>query len=526
MKQYILFDLDGTLTDPKEGITTCVQYALADFGIDEPDLDKLEPFIGPPLKESFQNFYNMTEEQADRAVEKYRERFNETGIFENELYGGIHDLLGTLKKGGLHLAVASSKPTVYVERILKHFKIDKYFEVVVGSELDGTRTSKPQVIQEVLHRFFPNHQVRYDEVFMVGDRKFDIEGAKLFRIETIGVTYGYGSMEELKEAKADYIVTSVTELKKLLLREVEAIERKKAEENPGAAGQKAKPQSNKILMRMLIPFALYYIVKMAATSIMSLMLQSLCVNMPALEKYLFVKDEVAETMTFTSNAYVFCQIIGFLAAGFMIRKYAQNAITKIKEETKLSYLKKEPVKNYVLIAVATLGAVIGINLLTIQSGILETTENYALVWEMQYSGNILLGLVCYGVIIPVVEELMFRGIIFNCIKKALNKVNLALLLSAFFHGSFNSDSTQIMYIFVIGLIMAYAYQLFGSFYMPMALHVGAGIVTYLMYRFTGAESTAAGQPVAYVALVIAIVAFVLLEKEKGILKKKEAAPEQ
>lgn len=526
MKQYILFDLDGTLTDPKEGITTCVQYALADFGIDEPDLDKLEPFIGPPLKDSFMNFYNMTEEQADRAVAKYRERFNETGIFENELYGGIHDLLGTLKKGGLHLAVASSKPTVYVERILKHFKIDKYFEVVVGSELDGTRSAKPQVIQEVMHRFFPDHQVRYDEVFMVGDRKFDVEGAKLFRIETIGVTYGYGSMEELKEAKADYIVTSVTELKKLLVREVEAIARKQEEENPGAAAQKNKPQGNKILMRMLIPFALYFIVKMAVTSLMSMMLQTICVNIPALEKYLFVKDEAAQTVAFTGNAYVVCQMIGFVAGAFAIRTYAVNAIKKIADETRLSYLKKEPVKNYVLIALAALGAAIGVNLLTIQSGILETVENSQAVREMQYSGNILLGLLCYGIIVPVAEELMYRGIVFNCIKKAMNNLNLAVLVSAFLHSSFNSDNTQIMYIFVIGLIMAYAYEYFGNFYVPMALHVAAGIVSYLIGRFGNAENTAAGQPVAYVALIIAVVAIVLLEKQKGIFKKKQVATEQ
>lgn len=153
MKKYILFDLDGTLTDPREGITTCVQYALRDAGIEENDLEKLEPFIGPPLKDSFMNFYHMNSEEADRAIAKYRERFQDKGIFENELYGGIHDLLRTLKANGMHLAVASSKPTVYVERILKHFKIDKYFEVVVGSELDGTRVTKSEVVLEVLRKF-------------------------------------------------------------------------------------------------------------------------------------------------------------------------------------------------------------------------------------------------------------------------------------------------------------------------------------------------------------------------------------
>ena len=140
MKKYLLFDLDGTLTDPKVGICTCVQYALKAMGIDEPDLDKLEPFIGPPLKDSFMNFYHMSEEQAEAAIAKYRERFADVGIFENKVYDGIPEMLKNLQANGMELAVASSKPEVFVERILEHFGIRKYFKAVVGSELDGTRS--------------------------------------------------------------------------------------------------------------------------------------------------------------------------------------------------------------------------------------------------------------------------------------------------------------------------------------------------------------------------------------------------
>ena len=123
MKEYLLFDLDGTLTDPKQGITTCVQYALRSLGIEEPDLDKLEVFIGPPLKNSFMEFYGLDEEKADVAIAKYRERFQTTGLYENEIYVGIAEMLLTLQQNGMHLAVASSKPTVFVEKILEHFKI-------------------------------------------------------------------------------------------------------------------------------------------------------------------------------------------------------------------------------------------------------------------------------------------------------------------------------------------------------------------------------------------------------------------
>ena len=178
MKKYLLFDLDGTLTDPKIGITTCVQYALHSFGIEEPDLDKLEPFIGPPLRDSFMEFYGFTAQQAEEAVAKYRERFQDTGLFENEVYTGIPKMLRELQAKGYFLAVASSKPQVYVERILEHFDLKKYFVVVVGSELDGRRETKDQVVQETLRQLFGESPVDPAQVYMIGDRKFDVEGAR------------------------------------------------------------------------------------------------------------------------------------------------------------------------------------------------------------------------------------------------------------------------------------------------------------------------------------------------------------
>lgn len=218
MYNYVLFDLDGTLTDPKIGITTCVQYALKAFGIDEPDLDKLEPFIGPPLKESFMEFYGFDEEKALKAVDKYRERFVVTGIFENEIYPGIADLLKRLKDAGCKLSIASSKPTELVERILVHFDIRRYFDYVVGSEMDGRRTKKEEVVEEALNQMVPKG-VDFKEVAMVDDRKFDIEGARAFGLTGIGVSFGYAQEGELEQAGADYIVDTVEELGKLLLGE-------------------------------------------------------------------------------------------------------------------------------------------------------------------------------------------------------------------------------------------------------------------------------------------------------------------
>ena len=222
MYHYILFDLDGTLTDPKPGITRCVQYALHKFGIEEPDLDKLEPFIGPPLLDSFQEFYGFEEEKGQQAIVYYRERFRTVGLFENEVYPGIAQMLARLQEAGCHLAVASSKPEIFVKRILEHFGLSSYFEVVVGSELDGRRARKEEVVEEALRQLLGEEALAQqslrpiEDVVMVGDRKFDIPGAKRFGIVSIGVRYGYAGQGELEEAGADRIAATVEELEEAL----------------------------------------------------------------------------------------------------------------------------------------------------------------------------------------------------------------------------------------------------------------------------------------------------------------------
>ena len=215
MFDYILFDLDGTLTDPKEGITKCVQYALASVGINEPDLDKLEPFIDPPLADSFMEFYGFDREQAMKLVDKYRERFIDVGMYENMVYPGIPYMLKELKEAGCKISIASSKPTELVEGILEHFDIRKYFDAVVGSNMDGTRVKKEEVVEEALCQL----QCVKEKTAMVGDRKFDIEGAKAFGLTGVGVSFGYATEHELEEAGAEYIVDTVEELKNLLLGE-------------------------------------------------------------------------------------------------------------------------------------------------------------------------------------------------------------------------------------------------------------------------------------------------------------------
>lgn len=215
MYTIVLFDLDGTLTDPKIGITTCVQYALQKMGIEEPDLDKLIPFIGPPLTYSFKEFYHMTAEQAEQAIDYYRERFSTIGLYENAVFPGIPELLEELRQQGKTLIVATSKPTIYSVKILEYFKLESYFQSVVGSNLDGTRVEKHEVIEYVLAELS-----EYDrsQIIMVGDRMHDIQGAKRNGIDVVGVAYGYGSREELEQAEPNYIVDTVAELREYLVK--------------------------------------------------------------------------------------------------------------------------------------------------------------------------------------------------------------------------------------------------------------------------------------------------------------------
>lgn len=219
MFAYCLFDLDGTLTDPREGITKSVRHALRSFGIEEPDLKKLEPFIGPPLKDSFMEFYGFNGEQAERAIAVYRERFAPVGIFENQIYPGIPQMLERLCASGARLAVASSKPIGFVKRILAHFDIEKYFDVVVGSELDGTRGTKEEVVEEALTQIgiltMPVIE-RHSLCAMIGDRKFDIQGAKAYGLTGVGVRFGFAQDGELEAAGAGYIAETVAELEEFL----------------------------------------------------------------------------------------------------------------------------------------------------------------------------------------------------------------------------------------------------------------------------------------------------------------------
>lgn len=215
MKKYqvIIFDLDGTLSNSKEGITKSVQYALSRLGIKEEDLNSLEHFIGPPLMDELIRTYDLSEEDAYKGLEYYRERYVPVGIYETEVYPGTEEMLKELKKSGKIIALATSKPQEMAEEVLRYLKLEQYFDIVMGAELHGPRQSKQAVLEALFDELELKDKTKY---IMIGDTCFDIDGAKAVGIESMGVSYGFGDKNEMWEHGAMTVVDRADEIINLL----------------------------------------------------------------------------------------------------------------------------------------------------------------------------------------------------------------------------------------------------------------------------------------------------------------------
>lgn len=206
---FVLFDLDGTITDSSEGIINSIQYALNKMRLHENDKEKLRSYVGPSLKQTFLSNYFPNGDQYKDAIKHYRVYYAEKGIYENKLYDGIIDVLEDIKSQGGKIALSTAKPTYFAKIILNHFNINNYFDVVVGSHLGGTRTCKKEIIFETLDQLgLPNS----DEIFMIGDREYDIIGGKHHNLKTIGVRYGYGPEGELEAVTPTHIISHPSEI--------------------------------------------------------------------------------------------------------------------------------------------------------------------------------------------------------------------------------------------------------------------------------------------------------------------------
>jgi len=498
MKKYILFDLDGTLTDPKLGITTCVQYALQSFGIEEPNLDNLEKFIGPPLVDSFMEFYGFPREKAEEGVKKYRERFGDVGLYENEIYPGVEHMLQKLSKIGFRLAVASSKPTVYVEKILEHFHIRQYFKVVVGSELSGERSRKEEVIQETLHQLFPDGQIKYDEIYMVGDRSFDVDGARAIHVESIGVTYGYGGIEELKEHKADYIVESVPELEHFILRELADLPKR-----PGV-----------VMWDMVSPIFMFILLRIIATQTINLFFSWLAeVLPPNLWDKVFFKDGEQTMLNGTWGCVV--TMVSFLIGGLVFYKASLKQIETEYANTRLKQLKRKQKWVFPVGVLVTVCMVIAGNAIISGIGLADSSAAFQQTANAQFSAPLLLGLLCYGLVTPIVEELLFRGVVFTTGKK-LYSFEKAAIISTILFAVYHMNAVQGLYAILMGALVCYFYDYFGSFLWPVLVHVLSNILVYLAGKAGLSQSVLFSLPVGIVLLLIGAFGLWILQKERRV----------
>lgn len=215
-KSVLFFDLDGTIVDSKPGILESVKYALSFFHIEENDEEKLNLFIGPPLFDAFSSVYGMNKEDADFAVEKYRENYRgNKGILKYQVYPGIEDVLKSLKEAGKTICLATAKPLEFAKMILEDANIDKYFDVINGASFDETKRTKDAVIKDTIEK----NGFQKEDILMIGDRENDVTGAIKNGIDVLGVLYGYGDEKELKTAGCKYIVKDVEDIQKFILNE-------------------------------------------------------------------------------------------------------------------------------------------------------------------------------------------------------------------------------------------------------------------------------------------------------------------
>lgn len=500
MSQVILFDLDGTLTESGEGIINCVQYALEKLGKKEDDPEKLQCFIGPPLKEQFMKYAGLSEEEGEQAVAYYRERYTTTGIFENRLYPKVPELLELLKINDKILAVASSKPEVYVKQILEHFQIADYFTAIVGSELDGRRTEKAEVIEEALRRMHLEEE--RDKVLMVGDRSHDVLGAISCGLQCIGVAYGYGSREELEKAGAVYIADSVEDLgilaspndeettekvesvrniipdrenmqksEILETRRLEKEEKEVTEETetpePVKKDEKFRYSTARQIWRLIYPFMIHYGATMLATVAMYLV-------------YLIQAGGLQETVSAGQrlvNSTLYVTLIGDLIAAIILYLFYRKDQMHRKEGfsgTGKAFVWAPPV---IWFSVIVLAIAIGQFLNDVINGLHlnDLFTGYSEVSEQAFSGqSVGLMILVVGVIGPICEELMFRGIVFHRLKDWV-KPQAAIVISALLFGIYHGNVVQFFYATCMGVMLAIIYDKTGTLWISIVAHIAANL---------------------------------------------------
>jgi len=552
MLEYLLFDLDGTLTDSSEGITKSVQYGLHSIGIEVENRNSLLAFIGPPLEYSFRELCKLNEKQTQQAVAKYRERYKTIGMYENALYPGMAALLKDMHKRGKHLAVASSKPEVFVRQILKHFNIEQYFEVIVGSGLDGSLGTKSEVIREALRQLFEKEkdkpfiltEQQKESTAMIGDRHFDIKGGKDNELVTVGVEYGFAGEGELKEAKADYIVKTVEELHAFLLRGSEDIDEKRMKSYNKAQKQKkvraqatakrAERETKKNASSLskafdiLLPTLVYFIVYDAAGILFSFLAGMTGERIGGS----FYEWMLAHVET-VRGILVILSLTVSMAALYPVAKWEfflkdcgiVGTFTTAKKEQEE---KGKKIRHGIVLVITAISASLALNLLFSLLSVAELSEKYGQAVQNQNAVEPFVGIFLYGFFSPLAEEMLFRGLVYNRMRQYFPQ-KLSLVFSALFFGLYHANLVQGMFGFILGIVIAWYYERYGKWYVPVVFHGLINLTSYLLLpRLTGRNFTSAAGGWGYlncgIFMTIWILGMIYAGKTKEFEKNEKAKP--
>ena len=488
MWRTVFFDLDGTLANSGEGIMRCVQYALdREFGI-KADIKELRSFVGPPLREQFIRYANLTPEEADRAVARYGERYRAAGIYEISVLPGISELLMELRRAGLRLVLVSSKPTEYCREILSRIGIAQYFDDVVGSDQNGRTAGKPDAIEKAIR---VTGCADRNEIVMVGDRRYDVIGAKQCGVGSIGVTYGYGSRMELEYEWPDCIVDNPTELRNVLIGQLMAGSAggnflNDGSPNPEIIGEAVKPAKKSGTQRLLDRIdKIYKVWRIVYPILLHLGITTVVASGLIIAALIFGEfvrlPDGTSLYEYISNQMVLLTGIADAAAIPVAWLFMRGDQKKRKEAGGGKYLlnrNKIGVKEIILIALLSIGIAQVVNflitLIPYEDAIYEETSE-----EMFYQTGLLLQLAVIGVIGPICEELVFRGLVF---RRARDYVGFwpAASLSGLVFGIYHGNVTQGIFAAIMGIIFAMVYEHYGTIWASITAHIANNVMATLM----------------------------------------------
>lgn len=506
MWKTVLFDLDGTLTDSAEGITKCVQYALVELGLEAPELSELNCFVGPPLHDMFMKYAGLDAETADRAVELYRERYVPTGMYENRLYPSMLELLNLLKKNGVIMGVASSKPEIYVKQILDHFGISSYFKVVVGSELDGERVQKKDVLEEAIRRL--HMEKRRDQIVLVGDTAYDVMGANEVDIDCIAVTYGYGNREEMEKVKPVYIAESVSDIAECVL----------------SCDKKPKRESSFYqVWRIMYPILIHMSI--------SLLISSMCglayIVYKMATQGVFNAELIAVKLTeYNSYIMIVVSLLSILVFGWFFRrdeKYRKD----IGIRNRLMHAEKFGVMQMILVSVFFIFTGMFLNQMISWSEISVLFNGYDAVANVLFDRKtMIVTYVSVGILAPMAEELAFRGLVYRRIRDYID-VKWAIIISSVLFGLYHGNVVQFIYSSLLGVLLAVVYERYKTLWAPIVAHMAANTFSCIM-EFAGVPmmpDTTKGFMIMLAAeiLLIAVLGTVTLRKWRPKSAGEESA---